>query len=329
MRKTKSMSKHFLHMHELELNDKGEDCKDNCSICKQPISESNFYHCNLCPEKIRIHEYSCSEIPLQLDHHPIHPLHIFFLSEKVRRTNFCHACGGNCYGGFAYKCVDSAFILDVNCALLTKNNNNKQQYHQQKKKIQFQFQQPQLPNHPHPLILCYKDKNLTYKCTCCSLTIDGDCLYVCLQCKGLLHHSCAEMPWKIEHPFHSSHSLFLQSRSGFYDREFICSLCCQRRDGFAYHCHKCKFVVDVHCACLKPARQTQIQQFTHFHPLVLCHNKDNLPYTCYACLLPLEDSIYFCPECGVLLHKKCANLPQESSNTSFTLSTLFPSTTID
>ncbi|GMP87054.1 hypothetical protein CsSME_00039597 [Camellia sinensis var. sinensis] len=193
MRKTKLMSKHFLHMHELELNDKGEDCKDNCSICKQPISESNFYHCNLCPEKMRIHEYSCSEIPLQLDHHPIHPLHIFFLSEKVRRTDFCHACGGNCYGGFAYKCVDSAFILDVNCALLTKNNNNKQQYHQQKKKIQFQFQQPQFPNHPHPLILCYKDKNLTYKCTCCSLTIDGDWLYVCLQCKGLLHHSCAEL----------------------------------------------------------------------------------------------------------------------------------------
>ncbi|KAL7189951.1 hypothetical protein ACSBR1_039564 [Camellia fascicularis] len=58
MRKTKSMSKHFLHMHELELNDKGEDCKDNCSICKQLISESNFYHCNLCPEKMCIHEYS-------------------------------------------------------------------------------------------------------------------------------------------------------------------------------------------------------------------------------------------------------------------------------
>ncbi|XP_028126982.1 uncharacterized protein LOC114323554 [Camellia sinensis] len=96
--------------------------------------------------------------------------------------------------------VDRAF-LDVNCALLTKNNNNKRQYHHQKKKIQFQFQQPQLPNHPHPLILCYKDKNLTYKCTCCSLTIDGDWLYVCLQCKGLLHHSCAELPSKIETHF--------------------------------------------------------------------------------------------------------------------------------
>ncbi|XP_028056383.1 uncharacterized protein LOC114260454 isoform X1 [Camellia sinensis] len=319
----KTLSKHFLHEHTLELNDKAEEkCKGKCRVCREPITDWQYYRCSKCPD-IRIHTHSCSQIPLQFDHHPFqpHPHHTLYLSDKLLPSHFCYACGGNCYGRdfFIYRCLASDFALHVKCALLTptptaiatKNNHHN-------KKIQFQFQhQNDQPNHPHPFILCHKDQNLIYKCTCCDLVINEDCVYVCLQCKGLLHNSCLELPWEIKHPFHSSHPLVLRSRPGSYDREFICSVCCQRRHGFAYHCFKCKFVVDVHCACLIPEHgHTHIEQFKHSHPLFLCHNNnknENLihSYTCYACWRPLNDSIYFCPECCALLHESCANLPPE------------------
>ncbi|GMQ07519.1 hypothetical protein CsSME_00051674 [Camellia sinensis var. sinensis] len=270
-----------------------------CRVCREPITDWQYYRCSKCPD-IRIHTHSCSQIPLQFDHHPFHPHphHTLFLSDKLLSSHFCYACGGNCYGRdlFIYKCLASDFVLHVKCALLTptptaiatKNNHHN-------KKIQFQFQhRKDQPNHPHPFILCHKDQNLIYKCTCCDLVINEDCVY---------------LPWEIKHPFHSSHPLVLRSRPGSYDREFICSVCCQRRHGFAYHCFKCKFVVDVHCACLIPEHgHTHIEQFNHSHPLFLCHNNnknENLihSYTCYACWRPLNDSIYFCPECCALLHE--------------------------
>ncbi|CAL5423498.1 unnamed protein product [Camellia sinensis] len=154
-------------------------------------------------------------------------------------------------------------------------------------------------------------KSFDYTCCCCGLSMDGDCVYVCLRCKGLFHNSCAELPLEIKHPFHSSHPLILsQSQPRSLGNLSSCSVCRHSLHRLNYLCSQCKFVVDVNCARLKP-EQGQIQQFSHPHPLIFCNNKENFPYTCYACCLPLADSIYFCPECPALLHKSCADLPQE------------------
>ncbi|CAL5352026.1 unnamed protein product [Camellia sinensis] len=295
----KSITKIFLHEHTLELNDKMEEYKLKCCVCNQGISDWHHYRCSEGCHTTRIHEYPCSEIPLQIDHHPLHPHHSsFFASSSGFHSNLCDFCGETCKGAFMYKCIDCPFVLDVKCALLSATAT---------KKIQFQKQQ-QKPNHSHPLILCDMVKSFDYTCCCCGLTIDGNCVYVCLQCKGLFHNSCAELPLEIKHPFHSLHPLVLSQplKNHFYN----CGVCHQELHRLNYLCSKCRFVLDVNCARLKP-EQGQIQQFRHPHPLIFCNNKENFPCTCYACDLPLVDSIYFCPECSALLHKSCADLPRE------------------
>ncbi|KAI7997760.1 hypothetical protein LOK49_LG10G03009 [Camellia lanceoleosa] len=297
----KSITKIFLHEHTLELNDKMEEYKFKCCVCNQGISDWHHYRCSMC-SKTRIHEYPCSEIPLQIDHHPLHPHHSsFFASSSKFHSNLCDFCGKNCKGAFMYKCIDCPFVLDVKCALLSATATKKIQFRKQQ-------QQQQQPNHSHPLILCDMVKSFDYTCCCCGLTIDGDCVYVCLQCKGLFHNSCAELPLEIKHPFHSSHPLVLSQP--LKNQFFYCGVCHQELHRLNYLCSKCRFVLDVDCAPLKP-EQGQIQQFRHPHPLIFCNNKENFPSTCYACDLPLADSIYFCPECPALLHKSCADLPPE------------------
>ncbi|KAL7168872.1 hypothetical protein ACSBR2_033991 [Camellia fascicularis] len=299
----KTIRNHFLHEHPLELNDEMEEYEVTCCVCKQGISDWQHYRCSDDFCTTRIHEYPCSEIPFQIDHHPLHPHHSsLFASSGSLHPNRCDVCVNSCGEAFKYKCIDCPFMLDVKCALLTATAT---------KKIQFEKQQQQQPNHCHPLILCDMVKSFDYTCCCCDLSIDGDCVYVCLQCKGLFHNSCAELPMEIEHHFHSSHPLVLsQSQPISLANLYSCSVCRQMLHRLNYVCSKCKFAVDVNCARLKP-EQGQIQQFRHPHPLIFCNNKENFPYTCYVCLLPLADSIYFCPECPALLHKSCADLPQE------------------
>lgn len=124
----------------------------------------------------------------------------------------------------------------------------------------------------------------------------------------MFHNSCAELALEIKHPFHSSHPLVLSQP--LKNQFFNCGVCHQELHRLNYLCSKCRFVLDVNCARLKP-EQGQIQRFRYPHPLIFCNNKENFPCTCYACDLPLADSIYFCPECSALLHKSCADLPRE------------------
>ncbi|THG20186.1 hypothetical protein TEA_005571 [Camellia sinensis var. sinensis] len=212
-----SVPKHFLHKHALELNDKMEEYEVKCRVCKQGISDWQHYRWSDDFCTTRIHEYPCSEIPFQIDHHPLHPHHSsLFASSGSLHPNRSDVCGNSCEEAFKYKCIDCPFMLDVKCAPLTSTAT---------KKIQFQKQQQQQPNHFHPLILCDMVKSFDYTCCCCGLSIDGDCVYVCLQCKGLLHNSCADLPLEIKHPFHSSHPLVLSQP--LENKFFCCSVCDQ------------------------------------------------------------------------------------------------------
>ncbi|KAF5941228.1 hypothetical protein HYC85_022395 [Camellia sinensis] len=145
-----------------------EEYEVKCRVCKQGISDWQHYRCSDDFCTTRIHEYPCSEIPFQIDHHPLHPHHSsLFASSGSLHPNRSDVCGNSCEEAFKYKCVDCPFMLDVKCALLTATAT---------KKIQFQKQQQQQPNHFHPLILCDMVKSFDYTCCCCGLSIDGDCL---------------------------------------------------------------------------------------------------------------------------------------------------------
>ncbi|KAI7998919.1 hypothetical protein LOK49_LG10G03013 [Camellia lanceoleosa] len=127
----RSITKHFLHEHTLKLNDKMEEYEVECCVCKQGISDWHHYGCSMC-SKTRIHEYPCSEIPFQIDHHPLHPHHSsLFASSGSFYLDSCHVCGKSCGEAFKYKCIDCPFMLDGKCALLTATATAT-------KKIQFQ-----------------------------------------------------------------------------------------------------------------------------------------------------------------------------------------------
>ncbi|KAI7998917.1 hypothetical protein LOK49_LG10G03011 [Camellia lanceoleosa] len=279
----KSITKIFLHEHTLELNDKMEEYKLKCCVCNQGISDWHHYRCSMC-SKTRIHEYPCSEIPLQIDHHPLHPHHSsFFASSSESDSDLCDFCGETCKGAYMYKCIDCPFVLDVKCALLTATAT---------KKIQFQKQQ-QKPNHSHPLILCDMVKSFDYTCCCCGLTIDGDCVYVCLQCKGLFHNSCAELPLEIKHPFHSSHPLVLSQPLEHHF--FNCGVCHQKLHRLNYLCSMCRFVLDVNCARLKPEQDRPDED-------------DNAEFYCDACekRRDLAQPTYYCKDgCQFVAHPHC------------------------
>ncbi|CAL5341102.1 unnamed protein product [Camellia sinensis] len=325
---------YFGHDHILILcnsNSNSEGRHDDiCAVCEEPIS-GLYYHCRGISCHFAIHN-SCTEIPRYIQHQSLHsPQHNILLScidnspSEARQCNAC-GCGVN---KIAYKCHNCSFRLHVRCYfLLTKNPKNHDQQQQQR-------QQPK-SNHPHDLILCDLDKDMkfSYTCTCCDLLIiddgygddGGGCdggsvvVYVCLVCPALLHKSCAKLPWKIDHPFHPSHSLLLCRKA-----RCQCNACGKKPNGFTYHCSECEFHLDVHCASLKPIQtqtqtQTQTQNdkvqfnFSHPHSLIFCNKprSPRFPIHCFVCRLPFVDSmICFCPKCKVLMHKSCVDLPQE------------------
>ncbi|GFS31134.1 hypothetical protein Acr_00g0015820 [Actinidia rufa] len=122
---------------------------------------------------------------------------------------------------------------------------------------------------PIPLILCDKNKNFCYKCSCCKLPIEiqGGSLYACLQCRALLHKSCAHLPQKMEHPLHPSHPLVLLYGCDL----FTCQVCSGTIQGFWYYCSECKFYMDVRCAALKPTENNKCYKLFADLPQVIDH----------------------------------------------------------
>ncbi|CAL5411548.1 unnamed protein product [Camellia sinensis] len=297
--------KHFSHKHMLEVSSWERDCR----MCNQDIPDDPIYYCPIgC--LFTIHKSCSSTIQQSLHHHPFHPHHSLFLSDDIHPHSLCNACGSHSVNMSAYTCFDCSFTLHVVCASLTPTTKTTQS--------QIQLQ----PTHPHPLISCDLNNNnnnckYTYTCSCCSQPFDDErsVVHVCLECKGLLHKTCAQLPRKIDHPFHPSHPLFLlPQKPRFFG--YTCGACSQYKDSFIYHCSDCEFYLDIACASLSPNPAEnnefgQIRRFSHSHPLILCDNKQKFEICCYACEIPLGDSICFCAQCKVLLHESCADLPHE------------------
>ncbi|XP_059629574.1 uncharacterized protein LOC132272440, partial [Cornus florida] len=90
------------------------------------------------------------------------------------------------------------------------------------------------------------------------LSIDGP-VYVCRQCNYLLHKSCAELPLKINHPFHPHPLVLIDTSSHFQCQACKCSVL-----GFRYSCNNCDFEMDVTCASLT---NFPLKFQVHQHPL--------------------------------------------------------------
>ncbi|XP_028122544.1 uncharacterized protein LOC114319692 [Camellia sinensis] len=339
---------HFRRKHRLDLREEASPTA-RCEVCRQHGDEDDIlgslYRCtDGC--KIVIHK-SCSAIPpvlfckpqqqppvlickkkqQQQEHHNhFHPQHPLFLAHYTYPE--CYACGRLFpLNVMAYICLEleCSFQIHVRCSFLTPISSSSSS-----KTIEAQARDDH--HHPHPLILCDPPPKIyTYYCSCCCLPFNEQTpVYVCLEeCKALLHKSCAELPSKLHHPLHPLHPLTLLVPSRNPERydfnEFWACWACHRHWSFVYHCFDCKFYLDVACATyLQPTttaaaaenneeedQDQDHRQFTHSHPLILCHNKQQFPIPCCACNLPLGDSVYLCPTCHILIHESCAQMPRE------------------
>ncbi|XP_039060719.1 uncharacterized protein LOC120204765 [Hibiscus syriacus] len=137
--------------------------------------------------------------------------------------------------------------------------------------------------------------------------------FSCTECEFYLHKKCAEAPPEIRHPFHRDHPLVLLPKSPYKGRTF-CNFCGKTCEKFLYHC-SCKLDLHVKCALLSfniaKKRLGELKRVALKVPLVSAEDNDKEleRVKCFVCREPLLGSMYFSPDCGFNLHKKCVELP--------------------
>lgn len=332
------MSRHFSHEHnQLKLSDQAGTIRGAlCEICGEEVYANEVhFSCGYSWSdfgttcKFVLHK-TCKDFPRVLTH-SFHPEHSLTLTHTPKRsTEFprCNACGNFINSTYSYRCFDcdNFFMLDLKCATLVPLDSSSSS-----------LSSYQISSHQHPLILCEQSINFEFQCGGCELSFDNrgfssSPIYVCLTCKRLLHESCAGLPRNIiNHPFHPQHSPLTQlntleiSGQPILNWNFPCSACHESRTGFAFVCSKCPFMLDILCATImltnsKAGDHHRVSQMLRFypsrqpHPLISCDVRDKSfghSRPCFACHLPLKDSISFCVSCVIFLHKSCTQLPQQ------------------
>ncbi|KAK9275836.1 hypothetical protein L1049_023108 [Liquidambar formosana] len=292
--------KHFSHQHPLTLFCKrGKGDTVHCSACLLPVSSGPTYGCSRCKEFV-LHK-SCAELERQLQHpfHPQHPLNLFTKS-PYQSTCYCDACGNSC-SGFVFHCADCRFDLDVGCASLVPAINYE--------------------GHDHRLTLLDKIYNKHAVCKTCDKPCDAFVL-CCVKCDFNVHKSCAELPQKLQHPFHPRHNLTLFRENPYgLGKTCLCDACRKPYSGFIFHCADCKFDLDVGCASIVPSLRYE----GHDHLLTL-FDKIYDRRLCNVCDKPCNAFVYRCVMCNFNVHKLCAELPNQIQHPSHPLHplTLFP-----
>ncbi|XP_059656815.1 uncharacterized protein LOC132303536 isoform X3 [Cornus florida] len=306
---------HFSHWHYLRLDQqkRKEGDQMTCNGCENKIS-GDFYGCTKCKHYVC---KSCVGLAPEIRHpfHTKHPLTLFAQTpyEESRDPDhqppyghsvpYCNPCGMRC-DGFIFHCSECQFDLHLNCATLMPTTNNYKTSEQQTPHLCLLRS---FSNKPHPLIPCYrKNKQLDFVCSVCKQHIKGT-IYACLDCHAIMDESCIQLPHQITHHLHPQHTLTLEESYGDY----------------AYNCKECNFRLDVRYASLMPKaiienyddqslENHQVVQalFTHPHDLIPCDNSKGIfSFSCSACGLCIEGTVYVCLQCNFLLHKSCAELP--------------------
>ena len=163
-------------------------------------------------------------------------------------------------------------------------------------------------SHEYHLLRLDENKDKDYDenklCQACVTPIYFGNFYSCVQCKFVLHETCANISRKIYHPIHP-HQLIL-APEGRYD-DVTCSACDRLipADCFSYECAKeeCNFQ-HVQCA----TTSEPLVHGSHAHPLFLT-TKPEVWGSCRVCSLKIKET-FNCIECDDFsLCFQCATIP--------------------
>ncbi|XP_021295372.1 uncharacterized protein LOC110424965 [Herrania umbratica] len=168
-------------------------------------------------------------------------------------------------------------------------------------------------SHEHPLIFNEEQSHESEKqpyCSGCGELVSGP-NFSCAECGFYLDKKCAEAPFKINHPFHRTHSFELLVSAL---KKNFCDFCFKSCEKFVYRCSYCDIDLHIKCALflsnIAEKRIGELQQIAH---MISTENGNEKlkKATCFACWKPLLDFAYLALDCGIHLHVKCADLPVE------------------
>ncbi|ESR46218.1 hypothetical protein CICLE_v10003700mg, partial [Citrus x clementina] len=163
------------------------------------------------------------------------------------------------------------------------------------------------PFHQHYLIFNEKkvgDDDVVIICDICETSLQGPA-YSCGTCEFSIHKSCAELPQKIDHPFHR-HSLELPKTDHYSNR---CGACRDECSRVAYRCYKCHYNLHYQCTKLKPS----INFKDHDEHALIYFEKLPSKSECQAwCGITNPDASYLhCAICNFTIHFSCGSLPKK------------------
>ncbi|CAH8370021.1 unnamed protein product [Eruca vesicaria subsp. sativa] len=302
------------HEHKLTFIRK-KNCF-NCDACgKVGYNEMNMYTCLPC--NFFIHR-RCIYLPkvIKLTRHSHRLLHTFQVPDCTTTCRLCnepfvYGCGG-------YICIDKTcdYKLHSYCATGEgmwdgKDVEGEPEEINYSEDVTFSSLQEidgktiRHFSHHHDLVsLCIngEEEEDERVCQACILPIDFGSFLGCKECDFALHDTCANLPRKMEHPFHH-HRLTLEvNMMNIKEGFFRCSKCKQESCGFMYRCcqEECEFKMDAKCASLTDPLHTG----AHKHPLTLLDSTAR----CYQCPFhfELEPKRITLP---VLLKYKCDTHP--------------------
>ncbi|GMP40947.1 hypothetical protein CsSME_00011219 [Camellia sinensis var. sinensis] len=293
---------HFSHEHPLilgEVNDDGEAIV--CTVCWENISGSAF-SCKNC--LFFLHKF-CAEFPEEMNH----PIHAHSLALQQSRS--CTGC--------------QHFSSKHQLMILNEDEKN--------------------------------DVDERLSCYVCLQQITGSAAYKCTNCSISIyfHEPCAQLPAEMEHPMHPEHPLALLP---VVPNKFRCDGCdigcdycihvkCSTKTKERESAIEVENIDEANLIHLPMAddsisaidlflkqismgdnkRETELNHFSHHHPLILfdaqgdnnlCYenellilNELNKDKICNACVRKISAPFYSCGLCDFFLHKWCAELPNE------------------
>ncbi|XP_059430252.1 uncharacterized protein LOC132163892 [Corylus avellana] len=271
--------KHLDHKHYLIISRNEREIYDRkrCEGCMQSIT-APFYSCEQC--NYFLHS-TCARLPLKI-RHPKHR-HLLTLSARGNLIDGivnCNACG--CYG-FAYKCHDCDYSLDIRCCLIPKTFKHE--------------------GHQHSLFHAISSVE---KCSACDRSKNNNGVFVCTKCNSALGFECATLPLKAKYEY-DPHPLSLIYTVENDSGEFYCLICEEERNPnhWFYYCVKCNFAAHPQCVVGRHPYIKYGRNFTrknHQHPLnFVRRTKESHP--CNACSETFdEDAAVNCTQCKSIIH---------------------------
>ncbi|XP_052483863.1 uncharacterized protein LOC105796405 isoform X2 [Gossypium raimondii] len=309
----------------------------HCSRCGEEVSAPCFCcveHCGFYLHK------ACGDAPLELNH-PFHPHHPLLLMKNAPYSNGVYACDfcDKEDNKFVYHC-SCGLDFHIKCALFTFNiaeNNLKEldhvalqdeeleddskcfgcweplakythfspdcRFNLHEKCAKLPFKLNHKCHHKHPLTLQFISEQLS--CKICQVTVQlKGFVYGCSPCKFVVHIECVSESLALvvedkrhEHPF----TLLLRGSS------FICDACGIEGSYASYICCTCNIMVHKKCTSLPRIIKSKWHDHRLFHKYFL-HVEDFRVRDCIICHdeVNIEHGSYYCSECDVIFHVKCA-----------------------